>query len=276
MRHTHRTPQRRHGVKHDGLPPTSGAGDGISPNVAEGSVITALTPVRGRSGAIAVRLGRVRVATVPASEVAALGLRAGTAWTESLADRCRAAQERLETFTAAARILARRPRSAADLASRLRRRGCSASAINHAVALLSERNLLNDARLARALITAEMERRPVGRARLAAHLARAGIPRAVAEPALREALAGDDPTARALEAARRRLARSARARPGTRDADPDGVLRRLAGYLARLGFDAGTAFKAARTAMTPRQSTQTPDEGPVHSDGMHHAPEPLD
>jgi SOS response regulatory protein OraA/RecX len=276
MRHKHRKPQRRHGVKHDESPPTSGGGAGIGPNMAEGSVITSLTPVRGRSGTIAVRLGRVRVATVPASEVAALGLRAGMAWTESLAERCRAAQERLETFTAAARILARHPRSAADLASRLRRRGCSASAINHAVALLSERNLLNDARLARALISAEMERRAVGRARLAAHLARAGIPRAVAEPALREALAGDDPTARALEAARRRMARSARVRPGTRDTDPDGVLRRLAGYLARLGFDAGTALKAARTAMTPSHPTRAPDDGPVHTDDEPHAPEPLD
>ncbi len=269
MRHLHRTPKRRHGVNHDGSAPISGAGAEITPGVAEGSVITALTPVRGRSGAVAVRLGRVRVATVPVSEVAALGLRTGMGWTESLADRCRAAQERHDTFTAAARILARCPRSTADLINRLRRRGCAASAINHAVALLSERNLLNDARLARALISADLDRRPVGRARLAARLARAGIPRAVAEPALREALAGDDPAARALQAARRRVARSARARSGSSDADPAVVLRRLAGYLARLGFDAGTAFHAARTAMTPGHARHNTDD-------HLHMPEPQD
>jgi regulatory protein len=270
MGHAHRSPRRPQARRRGRPPLPSGAAPPADhhPPGADAGLITALRPVRGRPDAVAVRVGRARTAIVPASEVAALGLRVGAPWTADLAERCRAAQERLDAFTAAARILARRPRSTADLADRLRRRGCSADAIAHAVERLTERSLLNDARLARALIAAELERRPVGRARLAVRLARAGIPPAIARDALREALEGDDPAARALRAAQRRLARAARARSAAdaRATDPRAALRRLAAHLARLGFDADTALGAARAALNLRPDDPAPDDEPLHPD----------
>ena len=99
---------------------------------------------------------------------------------------------------------------------------------------------LDDAALAEQIVHAGVSRKGQGRRAIALTLTQRGVPREVAESAVR-ALPDDD-AERALEFARTK-ARSLAA------LDRDTALRRLAGQLARRGFGGVTALAAARAAL---------------------------
>lgn len=103
-----------------------------------------------------------------------------------------------------------------------------------------DRGYLDDAALADQVVHAGVDRKGQGRRVIAQTLAKRGVPRDVADAALR-ALPDDDAD-RALEYARSKA-------PAMRDLDRDAALRRLSGQLARRGYGGSVAFDAARRAL---------------------------
>ncbi|MFC8682953.1 regulatory protein RecX [Microbacterium ureisolvens] len=102
------------------------------------------------------------------------------------------------------------------------------------------RGYLDDARLAEQVVHAGVDRKGQGRQAIAQSLAKRGVPRDIADAALAEL--PDDDAERALEFARSKAA-------SMRGLERDVALRRLAGQLARRGYDGSSALNAARQAL---------------------------
>jgi regulatory protein len=114
---------------------------------------------------------------------------------------------------AALRLLAVRPRSAAEIAR------------------LREQGLIDDAAFAGSLVRDRVRLRPQGARRMAGELRAKGVDEAIARAAIRETL-DDEATDEAGLA--RRAAAKWRPRPGE---EPAAARRRLHGFLTRRGFD---------------------------------------
>ena len=136
---------------------------------------------------------------------------------------------RARTFQRAAKLLAAKPRSIAELRERLAERCSSKSAIETVIARLREYGYLDDERYALGYASSKVRQQPIGRRRLELSLARKKVDRAVADEALDQVFAEtpeEDLLDRALEK-RVRL----RGRPKTR-ADA----KSLFDHLLRQGF----------------------------------------
>jgi regulatory protein len=139
-------------------------------------------------------------------------------------------------------LLSKRAFSRAALHERLARKGHDEPACEHAVAEMERLGLVNDEALAADVVDRELEKAPADRAFLARRLETRGVDPDVAERAIDEALSGRDPLEEALEAAR-----SIRPRM-PENLSRDALVRRLAGRLARRGFEEEVALEAARRA----------------------------
>ncbi len=128
----------------------------------------------------------------------------------------------------ALRLIARRPRSRAELTRRMRGWGLQATDASGVLERLAAMGVVDDEALAAAVVSARRER-AYGRLRIAADLERLAVdPDTGAEVAATSA-AGE------VERARRALG----GRGGEAARDPAGI-RRAAAFLARRGFDAET------------------------------------
>jgi len=139
------------------------------------------------------------------------------------------------------RLLSAAPRTKAQLATALRRRGVPEEAAEAVLARFAEVNLIDDAMFAKAWV----ESRHYGRGLAARALGAELRQRGVASEDIETALSGLDPgqelkTARELVA--RRLASTAGMPVPVR-------MRRLAGVLARKGYSAGLAYRVVREAL---------------------------
>ncbi|QOJ01773.1 MAG: regulatory protein RecX [Phycisphaeraceae bacterium] len=148
--------------------------------------------------------------------------------------------------------------SRAELTARLIARGCDASAASAAVDRLERLGLTGDAAYAREVVSAELRRQPAAAAFLTEKLERRGIGEERAAGEVARQTAGASEAARAEE-----LARSAW-RPGGDDLKER---RRLAGVLARRGFDEETAAWAIERVMGPMPEGDGSAGGP--GDGEH-------
>lgn len=166
---------------------------------------------------------------LPADDLAALGLEPGADLDPDRLAALRHRAERARALESAVRLLAVRPRSRAELAERLRRRGVSAAVTDEVMACLRAEGLLDDVRFARLWIQDRLTLRPSGALRLRSELLRKGVAPEVVEQALREALPETDERRLAVEVARARFHRY-RSQPA------EVALRRLAGVLQRRGF----------------------------------------
>lgn len=133
---------------------------------------------------------------------------------------------------AALRLLAVRPRSAAELARRLRMKGYEPEIGEEVIARLRELGMVDDAAFAGTLVRDRVRLRPQGARRLASELRAKGVDDETARAAIRETMAGEETDERELA---RRAAEKWRPRPGE---EPARARRRLHGFLARRGFDA--------------------------------------
>jgi regulatory protein len=136
------------------------------------------------------------------------------------------------------RMLASAPRTRAQLAAGLARRGIPDDAAAAVLDRLTRAGLVDDELFAEAWVDSRHHGRGLARRALAVELRRRGV----AEPTVAAALdAVDDQTevetARAL--VRRRL-------PSTRHLPTQARVRRLVGLLARKGYPPGTAFRVVR------------------------------
>ena len=193
--------------------------------------ITALPPQKHDPDRLSVFVdGEFRMGL--SAEIAlAAGLRVGQAVDEAglleLERRDRGWQAR----EAALRLLAVRPRSAAELVRRLRMKGYEPEIGEEVVARLRELGMIDDAAFASMVVRDRVRLRPQGARRLASELWAKGVDEETARTAIRETMAGEDTDERELA---RRAAEKWTPRPGE---EPARARRRLHGFLARRGFD---------------------------------------
>ncbi|HEY8374018.1 MAG TPA: recombination regulator RecX [Pseudonocardiaceae bacterium] len=136
------------------------------------------------------------------------------------------------------RLLTARPRTRAELAQALRRRGIPEETVDRVLGRFDEVGLVDDAAFAEMWVHSRHTHQGLGRRALAAELRRKGV----ADDIVSEAVAEVDSEAeeqRARELVRRRL-RTLTAR------DEVTRIRRLVGMLARKGYAEGLAYRVVR------------------------------
>lgn len=139
------------------------------------------------------------------------------------------------------RLLTLAPRTRAQLADALRRRGIPGDVAEGVLGRFTDVGLIDDAAFAKAWVESRHYSRGLAGRALKAELRRQGIDDGQA----REAVAGLDPDAEvatARQLVERKLA-------GTKGQPPQARARRLAGMLARKGYPPGLAYRVIREAM---------------------------
>ena len=150
------------------------------------------------------------------------------------------------------RQLTAAPRTRAQLAKTLRRRGVPDEAAEAVLGRFAEVGLIDDAMFANAWVESRHHGRGLGRRALAAELNRRGVDRDDIQAAVAKLSPETElSTARAL--VERRLASTASLPAQTR-------LRRLVGMLARKGYPAGLAYRVVREALD-QDRQRHPDAG---------------
>lgn len=139
------------------------------------------------------------------------------------------------------RLLTTAPKTRAQLADALRKRGVPEEAARTVLERFSEAGLIDDEAFAAAWVSSRHHGRGLARRALAQELRHRGVE----EETVQEAVAQLDPE-QEVETARGLVARKLAA---TRGADPRTRMRRLVGMLARKGYPAGLAFRVVREAL---------------------------
>jgi regulatory protein len=139
------------------------------------------------------------------------------------------------------RMLTAAPRTTAQLAAALRRKGVPEEAADAVLSRLTEVGLVDDAAFARAWVESRHHAKGLARRALAAELAKRGVPGEDVDTAV----GGLDPDEEVGTA--RRLV--GRAMAGTRGKPLPVRIRRLVGLLARKGYPAPLAYRVVREAL---------------------------
>lgn len=182
------------------------------------------------------------LAGVDVEAVAALRLRVGQEVRPEDLKRLLEREEEVRARELCLRWLEAAPRTRRQLADRLQRREVAGPVAVRVLDRLQDAGLINDQALARDWVRAQARAGGMGRRRLGVELARRGVPRADADAVLDQE-APPDEAAVCRELAERKAGAYLRLeRPVAR--------RRLAGFLARRGFDA-EAVRAAVDAVLP-------------------------
>jgi regulatory protein len=152
-------------------------------------------------------------------------------------------------------LLARAPRTRAQLTEALHKRGLPPDAVARVLDRLDEVRLIDDSAYARAWVTSRRAGRGLARRALEQELRQRGI-----EPELAaEAAAEIDPASerRAAEALAERRIRQVVDKPA------DVAVRRLVGMMERKGYSAGLSYAVARAAWERHRPEAAPDDGPL-------------
>ncbi len=161
------------------------------------------------------------------------------------------------------RMLTTAPRTRAQLATALRRRGVPEEAAAAVLARFTEVNLIDDAMFARAWVDSRHHGRGLAGRALGAELRQRGVANDDIQAALSE-LGPEQELTTARELVARRLAATA-GLPGP------ARIRRLTGVLARKGYPAGLAYRVVREALE-----RAAGEGGVSFDDLEVLAEPDD
>ena len=161
------------------------------------------------------------------------------------------------------RMLTAAPRTQAQLAAALRRRGVPEDAAAAVLARFAEVKLIDDAMFARAWVDSRHHGRGLASRALGAELRHRGVARDDIEAALGE-LSPDVELETARELIARRL-------PGTAGMPVTARMRRLIGVLARKGYSSGLAYRVVREALEAEL-----DDNPVSSLDLADLGEPVD
>ncbi|MGH3302725.1 MAG: regulatory protein RecX [Streptosporangiaceae bacterium] len=161
------------------------------------------------------------------------------------------------------RLLSAAPRTRAELATALRRRGVPEDAATAVLARFAEVKLIDDQLFARAWVESRHHGRGLAGRALGTELRQRGVTSAEIEAAL-EQLSPDQELATARELVERRLA-------GTAGLPPPARMRRLTGVLARKGYSPRLAYRVVREALE-----QEVGSGSVDSADYEIFPEPDD
>jgi len=139
------------------------------------------------------------------------------------------------------RMLTTAPRTRAQLAAALQRRGIPDEAADAVLARFAEVRLIDDAMFARAWVDSRHHARGLASRALGAELRQRGVPQDDIQAALGELDPGQE-LATARELIARRL-------PTTAGLPAPARMRRLTGVLARKGYAAGLAYRVVREAL---------------------------
>lgn len=150
------------------------------------------------------------------------------------------------------RLLSFAPRTRAQLAAELRRRGVPDEVAGRVLGRFSEVGLIDDQAFARAWVQSRHVGRGLARKALAAELRRRGV----AEETVAEALSDLRPEQE--EAAARELI--VRRLPATSGLDPAKRMRRLMNMLARKGYSSGRSYRLVREALEAEGVGDLPGE----------------
>jgi regulatory protein len=161
------------------------------------------------------------------------------------------------------RLLSAAPRTQAELAAALRRRGVPDAAAAAVLARFAEVKLIDDELFARAWVESRHHGRGLAGRALGEELRRRGVASGEIEAALGQ-LGPEQELATARELVERRL-------PGTAELPPLARMRRLTGVLARKGYSWGLAYRVVREALE-RESAS----GSVPSYDLEILPEPYE
>jgi regulatory protein len=140
------------------------------------------------------------------------------------------------------RLLAVRPRTRAELATALRRRGIPDEDADAVLERYDEVGMIDDAAFARAWVTTRHHGRGLARGALARELRQRGVDAEAIAPALDEVDDGAE-AAMARDLVARRLRSMA-------NVPPEAVFRRLVSMLARKSYPAGLAVRTVRDALS--------------------------
>ena len=225
------------------------------PVVLQDGVISALVARRGQAERVAVHLDGHRAFDLSSVVVDRAGLRAGD---PLIAERQRELLDQDAPYRArerALRLLGLRDRSRREIEMRLRQAGFEPPAVAETVEWLTGLGYLDDRRFAGAYV-AEKQRGGWGPRRIRAELAAKGVERPVVDEALaareENGTTGGDGDAVLEQTVRKRFG-------GQFATDPEAAERRLAGFLARRGYDWDTIGRMIRML---RAETSSEAESP--------------
>src|SRR3954471_13624761 len=157
------------------------------------------------------------------------------------------------------RQLAVRPRTRAELAKALAKRGISPEVTAEALDRYDEVGMIDDAAFARAWVSSRHHGKGLARRALANELRQRGVDAEVATEALETLDEASEATA-----ARALVDRKLRTTRGT----PEQVFRRLVGMLARKGYPAGVAIRAVKDALAARDAEAAEFADQIDADAM--------
>ncbi len=141
--------------------------------------------------------------------------------------------------TQAIRLLKFRPRSEAELKQRLVQKGVPEPEALSLVQEFKQKGFVDDAKLARYLVTQQMLVKPVGRRMLLSRLKSRGVDAGLAQKAVEQGTEGRDELELARQTALSRFER-------LRDLPRETADRRLFGFLSRRGFSGDVVYKVIR------------------------------
>ncbi|MER7440911.1 regulatory protein RecX [Micromonospora avicenniae] len=160
------------------------------------------------------------------------------------------------------RQLAVRPRTRAELAGALAKRGISEEVAAQVLDRYDEVGIIDDAAFARAWVSSRHTGRGLARRALANELRQRGVDGDVASEALGELSEETEAeTARALVERKLRTARG----------EPDAVFRRLVGMLARKGYPPGVAIRAVKDALAAQSAEAAEFAEQIDADALAEA-----
>lgn len=143
------------------------------------------------------------------------------------------------------RQLAVRPRTRAELATALKKKGVAEEVSSAVLDRYDEVGMIDDAAFARAWVSSRHRSKGLASRALAQELRQRGVEQEVAVEALSE-LDSDTEAQTALDLAMRKLR--------TTRGEPEAVFRRLVGMLARKGYPGGVAVRAVKEALATRDA----------------------
>jgi regulatory protein len=153
------------------------------------------------------------------------------------------------------RLLTLAPRTRAQLAAALFKKGVPDEVAERVLARFADVGLIDDAAFARAWVESRHHSRGLAGRALSAELKRRGVAPEEIRAAIDEQLGPDAE----VSAARRLVEAKLRSTSGL---PPERRTRRLAGMLARKGYPAGLAFRVIREALEAEGSPAFPEDEP--------------
>jgi regulatory protein len=152
------------------------------------------------------------------------------------------------------RLLSFSPRTRAQLADAMRRKGVTDDVAEGVLGRYTEVGLIDDAAFAQAWVQSRHAGRSLGRRALAAELRQRGVADDTVKEAVEE-LAPEQEESAARELVAKRMA-------ATRGLDPVKRTRRIVGVLARKGYSGGLAYQLVREALEKEGVGDLPDHPP--------------